>query len=442
VLVQNYLSGDSAVNIARSIESAVAGGKIAGGSLLPPVRSAAAHLRVSPATVAAAYRVLGQRGVVIADGRRGTRVRHAPPIAMPVAAPLPESVRDLAGGNPDGALLPPIPKLAHEQRLYRDDLNDPRLLDLARKQFVDDHVPAATIAVVSGALDGVERVLREHLRPGDRVAVEDPCFTGVLDLLSALALVPVPVTIDDEGLDPDALKRALRGDVAALVITPRAQNPTGSAISASRQRALRAILARHPELLLIEDDHAGPIAGAPYRTLVDVSREHWAVVRSVSKSLGPDLRVAVLAADERTIALVEGRQNLGIRWVSHILQRIVIAMWSDRRVQSLLKRAERTYTERRNALLRELRMRGIEAHGASGLNVWIPVREETPVAQALMSAGWAVQAGERYRLTTGPAVRVTIATLEPDDAARLAEELARVLTPSPALARTSRAYRP
>lgn len=442
MLVQNYLSGDSAVNIARSIESAVAGGKIAGGSLLPPVRRAALHLRVSPATVAAAYRVLGQRGVVIADGRRGTRVRHAPPIAMPVFAPLPESVRDLAGGNPDGALLPPIPKLAHEQRLYRDDLNDPRLLELARGQFTEDHVPAKTIAVVSGALDGVERVLREHLRPGDRVAVEDPCFTGVLDLLSALALVPVPVTVDDEGLEPDALKHALRGDVAALVITPRAQNPTGSAISASRQRVLRAILTKHPELLLIEDDHAGPIAGAPYRTLVDSARERWAVVRSVSKSLGPDLRVALLAADERTIALVEGRQNLGIRWVSHILQRIVIAMWSDRRVQSLLKRAERTYAERRNALLRELRICGIEAHGASGLNVWIPVREETPVARALMSAGWAVQAGERYRLTTGPAVRVTIATLEPDEAARLAEELAHVLTPSPALARTSRAYRP
>jgi len=442
VLVQSYLSGDSAVNIARSIESAVASGRIVGGSLLPPVRSAATHLRVSPATVAAAYRVLGQRGVVIADGRRGTRVRHAPPLAMPVPAPLPESVRDLAGGNPDHELLPPIPRLEHEQMLYRDELNDPRLLDLARKQFVDDDMPAETIAVVSGALDGVERVLREHLRPGDRVAVEDPCFTGVLDLLSALALIAVPVTVDDEGLEPDALRRALRGDVAALIVTPRAQNPTGAAITAARQRALRAVLAKHPGLLLIEDDHAGPIAGAPYRTLADRHRERWAVVRSVSKSLGPDLRVALLAADARTIARVEGRQSLGIRWVSHILQRTVIAMWSDRRVLARLKRAERTYAERRNALLRELRTRGIEAHGVSGLNVWIPVREETPVVQGLMANGWAVQAGERYRITTGPAIRITIAALEPEDAERIAEELGRMLRPAPARARTSRAYTP
>jgi DNA-binding transcriptional MocR family regulator len=442
VLAQTYLSGDSAVNIARSIESAVAAGKIAGGSLLPTVRKAAKHLNVSPATVAAAYRALGQRGVIIADGRRGTRVRHAPPIAMPVAAPLPSFVRDLASGNPDPELLPRIPKLPHEQRLYRDDLNDPLLLDLARGQFEADDVPGAHIAVIGGALDGVERVLREHLKPGDRVAVEDPCFTGVLDLLSALTLVAVPVTVDAEGLQPDTLRRVLRGNVQALIVTPRAQNPSGAAITIARQRALKAVLAKHPDVLLIEDDHAGPVAGVEYRTLADRSREKWAVVRSVSKSLGPDLRVALLAADARTIARVEGRQTLGIRWVSHILQRIVVAMWSDHRVQQLLNRAGSTYTARRDALLRELRIRGIESHGESGLNVWIPVREETPVVQAMMASGWAVQAGERYRLTTGPAIRITIAALDSDDAERVAEDLARILKPSPARARTFRAYTP
>jgi DNA-binding transcriptional MocR family regulator len=128
--------------------------------------------------------------------------------------------------------------------------------------------------------------------------------------------------------------------------------------------------------------------------------------------------------------------------VSHILQRTVIAMWSDRRVLARLKRAERTYAERRNALLRELRTRGIEAHGVSGLNVWIPVREETPVVQGLMANGWAVQAGERYRITTGPAIRITIAALEPEYAERIAEELGRMLRPAPARARTSRAYTP
>jgi len=427
VPAQNYLSGDSAVNIAHSVESAVASGRAAGGSLLPPVRTAAVQLGVSPATVAAAYRMLAQRGVVIADGRRGTRIRHAPPIALPPPAPLPESVVDLAGGNPDHALLPPLPRLAHEQRLYRDDLNDPRLLALAREQFERDGVPAKHLAVVSGALDGVERVLREHLRPGDRVAVEDPSFTGVLDLLSALALVPIPVAVDDQGMLAAPLRKALAGGARALVVAPRAQNPLGAAITPSRARELHRILGSHPDVLLIEDDHAGPIAGAPYVTLATPRRERWAVVRSVSKSLGPDLRVALLTGDAATVARVEGRQTLGIRWVSHILQRTVVALWRDRKTSQLLRRAEAAYTARRQALIEALRQRGIEAHGNSGLNVWVPVPEEAAVVQAMMRAGWAVQAGERYRIATPPAIRITISSLK--DPRKVADDLAAIIQP-------------
>ncbi len=209
--VQKYISGTSTVNIAGSVEQAVAAGKMGAGTQLPPVRVLASQLRVSPATVAAAYRLLKDRGVVVADGRRGTRVRAASPIAMPAEAPVPEGVRDLAGGNPDPKLLPDLAaamkRVTLEQRVYGEELNDPALLALAREAFAADSVPAAHLSVVSGALDGIERVLREHLRAGDRVAVEDPCFTGVLDLLNALALVPVPVAVDDEGLVPEELRR-------------------------------------------------------------------------------------------------------------------------------------------------------------------------------------------------------------------------------------------
>ena len=422
--VQNYISGDSSVNIASSVESAVAAGKLTAAELLPPVRSLAAQLRVSPATVAAAYRLLRERGVVVADGRRGTRVRSASPISVPRDVPLPDDVVDLSDGNPDPSLLPRLPALDLEQRLYGDELNDSRLIELAREQFRADRIDATHVSVVGGALDGIERVLREHLRPGDRVVVEDPCFTGILDLLNALSLVATPVPMDDEGLLPAPLRGAIRS-ASAVIVTPRAQNPTGAALSPRRARELRSILATRRELLVIEDDHAGAVAGAPYLSLLDKSRDRWAVVRSVSKSLGPDLRVALLASDPQTHARVEGRQTLGVRWVSHILQRLVVALWRDRAPA----RAGRTYTTRRTALLRELATRGIPAHGASGLNVWIPVAEESATVQALLHAGWAVKAGERYRLASPPAIRVTIASLEPADAARFAEDLAAVITP-------------
>jgi DNA-binding transcriptional MocR family regulator len=426
MLEQKYISGTTAVNIAGSVETAVATGKLGAGESLPTVRALSSRLGVSGATVAAAFRILQERGLIVTDGRRGTRVRPAPPIALPAESMIPDGVRDLAAGNPDFNLLPDLRKRAFklEQRLYGDELNDPDLLQLAREQFRGDGVPAEQIAIVSGALDGIERVLREQLRSGDRVAVEDPCFTGVLDLLSALALVPVPVRVDDEGLLPTDLRIALKS-CKVLIATPRAQNPTGAAFSPRRARELRSLLAQRPDVLVIEDDHAGVIAGAEYRTLVDKSRARWAVVRSVSKAYGPDLRVALLASDAHTHARVEGRQTLGIRWVSHILQRTVVAIWRDRAPL----RAQRVYAERREALLRELRARGIAAHGVSGLNVWVPVAEESAVVQRLAQKGWGVKAGERYRIATPPAIRITISTLGARDAARLAEDFAEIVRP-------------
>src|SRR3954452_16546684 len=131
--VQSYLSGATAVNIARNVEEALADGRAAAGDALPPVRALAARLGLSPATAAAAYRLLRERGVAVADGRRGTRIRPAPPVAtLLAAAPLPAGVRDLAEGNPDPLLLPDVERVVRTlrvpPRLYGDDLSDPGLM--------------------------------------------------------------------------------------------------------------------------------------------------------------------------------------------------------------------------------------------------------------------------------------------------------------------------
>ena len=274
----------------------------------------------------------------------------------------------------------------------------------------------------------MERVLREHLRPGDRVIVEDPCFTGISDLLASLALTPVPVPVDDEGMNPAALARAITKNVGALIVTPRAQNPTGAAMSARRARALRPLL-QSRDILIVEDDHAGIVAGSPYQTLIPYATSRFAVIRSVSKSLGPDLRLALVAGDATTIARIEWRQTVGIRWVSHVLQRIVATMLRDRATQRRLGHAARVYAERRDAVIAALAWHGIRAHGASGLNVWVPVADETMVVQALMQRGWAVQPGLRYRIESAPAIRVTIASLPKEDAPRFADAVAAAVLP-------------
>lgn len=457
MLKQNYIEGENAVNIAASVERAVHAGRVAPGQLLPPVRALAASLRVSPTTVAAAYKLLQSRGLVSGLGRRGTRITARPPSpAAGTRTLVPEGAIDLATGNPDPELLPPLDQALRvvdaRPRLYDGPALLPPLATFVAGEFAADGIPALPpggpesrapamqrdgsvgLTVTSGGLDAIDRILREHLRPGDRVAVEDPSFPGVLDLIAANGLVPVPFAVDDEGPIPAAFEEAIAGRARAAVVTPRAQNPTGAALTPGRAMELRRRLRRAPDLLLIEDDHAGPVAGAPIHTLCEASRARWAVVRSVSKFLGPDLRTAFVMGDALTVARVEGRQSLGVRWVSHVLQQIVLALWSDPSSARRLARAAEIYRQRREALLASLRQHGVEARGVSGLNVWIPVREEARTVQALLDRGWAVTAGERFRLQSPPAIRVTTATLGLADAPRLAADISAVLQQRAALA--------
>jgi DNA-binding transcriptional MocR family regulator len=395
------------------------------------VRELAARLGVSPATVAAAYRALARRGLVSGQGRRGTVVAAQPPLRVPGPRALPPGAHDLARGNPDPALLPPLaPVLAAldpAHVLYGAPAKLPELVELSRAGFAADGV-AGEIAVLSGALDAIERGVQSHLRPGDAVVVEDPCWPRIADLLRALGVRLEPAAVDPRGPVPEALERALGRGARAAILTPRGQNPTGAAVDAERGAQLRAVLARHPAVLVVEDDYVAAVAGAPYVPLHGTT-DRWLVVRSLSKVLGPDLRVALAAGDPLTVSRIEGRQLAGPGWVSHLLQQAAARLLADPATHALLARAREVYAGRRAALVSRLSEHGISATGDSGLGVWIAVEREAEAAQHLLARGWAVSPGERFRFGGPPGLRVTTAGLSEDDAERLAAALAERLGP-------------
>jgi DNA-binding transcriptional MocR family regulator len=436
VLGEYRIEGRRAAEIAASVEQGVGRGALPPGHALPPVRELAAVLGVNANTVAAAYRTLRDRGVIETAGRRGSRVRPRP-ATTPREAIGPEitaGVRDLSQGNPDPALLPGLREAMaaaagradRDPVLYGGPAVTGALEEAARGALTADGVPEGPLAVTSGALDAVERVLTAHLRPGDAVAVEDPGWGSLLDLVSALGLRPVPVAVDDDGPGPDAVAAALRAGARALLVTARAQNPTGAAIGASRADALRAVLAAHPAVLLVEDDHGHGITGLPLCPLAGATR-HWALVRSTAKAYGPDLRLAVLTGDATTLSRVQGRQRLGPGWVSHLLQDVVAHLWASGAVD--VRRIAPAYGRRRAALVRELSVRGVGASGASGMNVWVPVPDETAAVARLLRAGWAVAPGARFRIASPPGVRITVSSLDPGEVAGLAADMAAALTP-------------
>jgi DNA-binding transcriptional MocR family regulator len=227
---------------------------------------------------------------------------------------------------------------------------------------------------------------------------------------------------------PDELAARLAQGARAVVLTPRGQNPTGAALDARRASELRTVLEAAPSTLAVEDDHLGRVAGVePYTTAG--TTERWAVVRSVAKSLGPDLRLAALTGDSLTVARVGGRLRLGPGWVSTVLQRLVLRLLTDPSVATLLERAAAVYGERRASLIAALAARGLVAHGRSGLNVWVPVPDEDIAVRTLLQAGFSVTPGAVYRLGSTPAVRVTTAGLEPVEAEAVAVAIARASEP-------------
>lgn len=431
MLGEYRIEGRRAADIAADVERAVGSGELEPGQLLPPMRELAVELGVNPNTVAAAYRTLRERGVIETAGRRGSRVRPKPATTgrEHIRVEVPEGVREVSHGNPDPALLPSLAGACawaaelsdREPVMYGDDPVEPELARIARAALDADGVPAGPVAVASGSLDAIERVLAAHLKPGDTVAVEDPGWGSLLDLVPALGLRVTPVRVDDDGPHPDDVRAALASGARALIVTDRAQNPTGAVVSATRARALRSVLRDHPETLLIEDDHGHGIVDQPLHPLAGATR-HWAFVRSAAKAYGPDLRLAVLTGDTVTLDRVRGRQRLGPGWVSRIIQRAVARLWADGAVDTPAVAA--AYGRRRDALIAALADHGIAAYGRSGLNVWIPVPDETGAVSRLLHAGWAVAPGARFRMSAPPGIRITVSTLTADETGRLAEAIA------------------
>ncbi|MFE9015026.1 aminotransferase class I/II-fold pyridoxal phosphate-dependent enzyme [Streptomyces cyaneofuscatus] len=437
MLGEYRISGRRASEIAASVERGVGSGDLPPGHVLPPMRELAERLEVNPNTVAAAYRTLRERGVIETAGRRGSRVRPRPASTSrgSLRIEAPPGVRDLGEGNPDPALLPELGPAfaaaaavhAESPGLYGEAPVVPEFAAYARTAMDADGVPEGSVAVTSGALDAIERVLAAHLRPGDAVAVEDPGWGSVLDLVPALGLHAVPVGVDDEGPLVADVERVLRAGARALLVTDRAQNPTGASVSAGRARELKAVLARHPGVLLIEDDHGHAIVDLPLHPLAGTT-DHWAFVRSAAKAYGPDLRVAVLTGDAVTVDRVAGRQRLGPGWVSRLLQRAVLHLWTSEAVDTAA--VARSYGERRDALVHALAERGVTAHGRSGMNVWVPVSDETGAIARLLHAGWAVAPGARFRMGTPQAVRLTVSPLVAADIGPLADAVAAAAGPA------------
>ncbi|ALX66990.1 GntR family transcriptional regulator [Microbacterium sp. XT11] len=428
----HQITGATAADIADSVRDLRDRGVLRPGSVLPPVRELAATLGVNRNTAVAAYRQLAQAGLVVSRGRAGTVVAGHESVAQEGYSPD-TVLRDVATGNPDPALIPdPTPALASivgRPVLYGEPVIDSGL-DTWAHEWMRADLPGHDfrITVTSGAVDAVERLLAQALMRDDAVALEDPCFLASIHTVRLGGYRAVPVPVDEEGMTVDGLRAALDAGVRAVICTPRAQNPTGAGLSARRAAELRGLLADHPYVLVIEDDHFSLLSRRAYEGLIGPGHRRFALVRSVSKFLGPDMCLALAATDPETAERLAMRLSPGTTWVSHLLQRLALAQLTDPGVRAQIERAGDHYASRNDRFAERLRRNGLDTPSTDGLSLWVelPLAART-VAERLMRRGWLARTGDEFalgdRTEASRHLRLTVHDLSDDDADALADDL-------------------
>jgi GntR family transcriptional regulator/MocR family aminotransferase len=348
------------------LRRAIRQGRLAIGTALPPSRVLAHELGVARGVVVDAYAQLAAEGYLEARQGSGTRVRAAQPRdAATDDAPAPRSDAGprLLGGLPDPASFP----RTQWQRHYRAAIG---ALPTARVSYPDPRGEAALrealarylgrvravvtmpdrIQVCGGFTQGLALVCRALVARGARrVAVEDPCFGYHRELIANAGLEPVPIRVDEHGIDTDELARH---DVGAVLVAPAHSYPTGAVLAPHRRIAL-VEWADAADALVIEDDYDAEFRydRAPIGALQGLRSERVVYGGSVSKTVSPMLRVGWLAAPEGLMADLR-REKLYDDIATGTLDQLALARFVDAGdLARHLRRVRPLYRRRRDVAL-------------------------------------------------------------------------------------------
>lgn len=403
--------------IALETSALVRAGVLPVGTRLPAMRDLAYELGVSPATISEAWSELRQQKIISGRGRNGTWVCAerfvAKPERLASAGHYGANVLDLSMAVPDQALLPPLAK-AMVYATSVGDLNSyarSRIVPELRDAIAGDwpYEPEAFLAI-NGGYNGVYTTLRALVRPGSVVAVEHPTAMRLLDILEDLGVKIVPVLSDSEGPLPASLSQALAERPAAFLFQPRLHSVTGQTVTLQRIEALAGVLAES-DTLIIEDDGLADISAERPVSLGKRFPDRTVRIVSFSKTLGPDLRLAVLSGSASIVEQIQSYRAFSAGWTSRILQAAVAWLIRDEETSQIVAAARATYQERRDTLARELRERGVQTMPGSGLCLWVPVQSEPFAMVTLAARNIAVVPGNKFSILPSAHIRVATSKL-------------------------------
>ncbi|KAJ9433873.1 DNA-binding transcriptional regulator, MocR family, contains an aminotransferase domain [Candidatus Pantoea symbiotica] len=416
--LSQQITDASVKGITHAASTLIRDGQIAVGMQMPAVRELAERLGVSPATVSAAWAQLKKQKVLAGKGRSGVWVSGNSVMPRPIRfekiGNYGENVQaSLAMASPDPTLLPDLRQamlagIASPQlNSYQREAISPQLQDAVTPRWP---YPAEAWLATDGGFDAMNLIVQTLLSPGDRVVIEDPTATRLLDILDNIGAEILPLPCDEQGPIPSALSALMQKSPAMFIYQPRTHSATGHSVSQRRSAELARVLA-NSSTIIVEDDGIGDLSRWPVFSLGFHYPERVLHVHSFSKAYGPDLRLAVLSGTAEMVKRLQAWRNFGVSWTSRILQDAVAWMLNDEQTQQRIQQAKATYAQRRQQLLAALAKRGLVLEERDGLSVWIPVESEQYAMITLAARGIAVLPGERCSINSRQFIRVSAALL-------------------------------
>lgn len=435
-----------AFQLTVALRQLILSGDLSAGTRLPASRTLARDQGVSRTTVISAFEQLAAEGLLDSRIGAGTYVSAGMRVPKPAAAAArrPEELPHLARL---GARIrePYFPRLGHppaprafvtgmpafdafpgalwsrissqywrENRAGIMSYPDPAgLFEL--REAICQHLRANRglvcqpdhLFVFSGAQDAFTQIARMLVNPGDKVWLENPGAIGARNAFLSCGAEPVPVPVDEEGIDVEAGLK-LSPDFRIAFVTPAYQHPLGVTMSLARRMQLLDA-AEGAGAFIVEDDyvgefHYGATTLPPLKTLDGGQRVIY--VGTFSKTLFPAVRLGFAVVPPALAPMIERTLAAIAHGVAHSVQGITARFIAEGHFASHIRRMRGIYAGRRDALLAaaardlggRLEVRPTET-GFHTVGI-IPdgAVEEVALAEAAGRAGLAVTPLSRYAL--------------------------------------------
>jgi len=375
------------------------------GDELPASRVLANDLSLNRGTITAAYDELVSEGLLYRHVGRGTFVANRDQLtsvlgsSKPTPRPGAGSIRwqelyaqdplkdrdplapqitrwaqrdgmiSFAGGVPDSALFPTEDfRLALNRALkeegakllmYGTTAGHRPFIEFLRHYLVERGVGATPdeILIVNGSQQGIDLISRTLVAPGDSILVEDPTYYGALNLFRTLRARIIPVPVDDQGLNVDALERILAHERPKFLYTmPTFQNPTGVSMTLERRRRLVQLCADH-NVPILEDDFDGELLydGDNLPPLKGLPEGHDVIYTGTfSKMLFPGIRLGWIVAPAQVIERLAAAKQAADLSTSLLFQAAMVRFAEGKRLRRHAEVVCAEYRKRRDTLLRSL----------------------------------------------------------------------------------------